>query len=70
MIFFFEQKGQFVRCEVLPLPDGGSELVVTHPEGTQTTEILRATGDVTRRVSEISETMVQAGWWGPIGRDF
>jgi hypothetical protein len=70
MIFFFEQNGRYVRCEVLPLADGGSELVVTHPEGTQTTEILRASGDVTRRVSQLREKMVQAGWWGPIGREF
>ena len=70
MIFFFEQNGRYVRCEVLPLPDGGSELVVTHPEGSQTIEVLRGTGEVTRRVSQLRESMVQAGWWGPIGREF
>ena len=68
MIFFFEQNGQYVRCEVLPLPDGASELIVTPPEGNQTVEVLDGT-DVTRRISELRESMVQAGWWGPLGRD-
>ena len=70
MIFFFEQKGRYVRCEVLPLPDGGTELVVTQPEGTQTVEVLKGSGEVTRRVSQLRDSMVQAGWWGPIGREF
>jgi hypothetical protein len=70
MIFFFEQNGRFVRCELLPLPDGGSELVVTNPEGIQTTEVLRGSSDVTRRVSQLRESMLRAGWWGPIGREF
>lgn len=68
MIFFFEQNGQYVRCEVLPLPDGASELIVTPPEGNQTVEVLNGT-DVTRRISELRESMVLAGWWGPLGRD-
>lgn len=70
MIFFFEQKGRFVRCEVLPLADGASsELIITPPDGSPTVEVL--TGDeVTRRISELRETLLQSGWWGPVGRDF
>jgi hypothetical protein len=69
VIFFFEQGGQYVRCELLQLPDGASELIVTRPEGNQTIEVLSGT-DVTRRIAELQATMVRAGWWGPVGREF
>jgi hypothetical protein len=69
MIFFFEQKGRYVRCEVLPLPDGTSELIVTSPEGDATTEVLTQSADVTRRIMELRETMAREGWWGPLGRE-
>lgn len=69
MIFFFEQAGRYTRCELLPLPDGGSELIVTAPEGSQTVEILAGSADVTRRIAELRESMLRAGWWGPVGRD-
>jgi hypothetical protein len=26
--------------------------------------------EVTRRVTELQATMLQAGWWGPLGREF
>jgi hypothetical protein len=69
MIFFFEQRGRYVRCELLPLPDGGSELIVTAPEGEQTVEILEDSADVTRRMSELRQSFQSAGWWGPVGRE-
>ena len=68
MIFFFEQQAATRAAKVLPLPDGASELIVTPPEGSQTVEVLTGT-DVTRRISELRETMLQAGWWGPVGRE-
>jgi hypothetical protein len=69
VIFFFEQEGRYTRGEVLPLPDGASELIVTQPEGNQTVEVLSGS-DVTRRISELRESLLQAGWWGPLGREF
>ncbi|MGB2716361.1 MAG: hypothetical protein WBC51_19415 [Vicinamibacterales bacterium] len=68
MIFFFEQGGRYVRCELLPLPDGGSELIVTEPEGEQTVEILGDSAEVTRRMTELQQSFLSAGWWGPVGR--
>ena len=68
MIFFFEQDGRYVRCEVLPRPDGAAELIVTQPEGKQTIEILEG-ADVTRRVSELQQSLLRSGWWGPVGRE-
>lgn len=69
MIFFFEQGGRYVRCELLPLPDGGSELIVTEPEGEQTVEILEDSAEVTRRMTELRQSLLSAGWWGPVGRE-
>ena len=70
MIFFYEQEGQYMRCEVHPRADGASaELIVTGPDGGATVEILSGS-DVTRRVTELQASMLQAGWWGPIGREF
>lgn len=69
MIFFFEQAGRYVRCELLPLPNGTAELIVTAPEGAQTVEILEGSAEVTRRMSELQQSMLSAGWWGPVGRE-
>ncbi len=69
VIFFFEQAGRYTRCEILPRSDGASELIVTAPEGGQTVEILSGS-DVTRRISELQESLLGAGWWGPVGREF
>ena len=69
MIFFFEQEGQYVRCELLPLPEGGSELIVTEPGGAQTVEILEDSAEVTRRMAELRQSLLNAGWWGPVGRE-
>lgn len=69
MIFFFEQGGRYVRCELLPLPGGASELIVTRPEGDQTVEVLEDSAEVTRRMSELRQSFLSAGWWGPVGRE-
>ena len=70
VIFFYEQEGQYMRCEVHPRPDGASaELIVTDPDGGATVEILSGS-EVTRRVTELQASMLLAGWWGPIGREF
>ena len=70
VIFFYEQQGQYMRCEVHPRADGASaELIVTRPDGGATVEILSAT-EVTSRVTELQASMLLAGWWGPIGREF
>ena len=70
MIFFYEQQGRYTRCEVHPRADGASaELIVTQPDGAATIEVLSGS-DVMRRVNELQVTMLQAGWWGPVGRDF
>ena len=59
-----------MRCEVHPRADGAAaELIITHPDGRATVEVLGGS-EVTRRVTELQATMLQAGWWGPLGREF
>ena len=67
MIFFYEQGGQYMPCELLPVADGACELETT-PEGQQTVGILEGSADVTRRMAELQQSLANAGWWGPIGR--
>jgi hypothetical protein len=70
VIFFYEQAGRYTRCEVHPQADGASaELIVTSPDGAATIEVLSG-AEVTQRVSDLQTAMLQAGWWGPIGREF
>ena len=70
MIFFYEQAGQYLRCEVHPRADGAAaELIITRPDGGTTVEVLSGS-EVTRRVTELQASMLQAGWWGPVGREF
>jgi len=55
---------------VHPRADGAAaELIITHPDGRATVEVLGGS-EVTRRVTELQATMLQAGWWGPLGREF
>lgn len=59
-----------MRCEVHPRADGAAaELIITHPDGRATVEVLGGS-EVMRRVTELQATMLQAGWWGPLGREF
>ena len=59
-----------MRCEVHPRADGASaELIVTRPDGGATVEVLSAS-DVIRRDSELHPSMLLAGLWEPIGREF
>ena len=70
MIFVYEQEGQYMRCAVHPRADGAAaELIITHPDGGATVEVLSGS-EVTRRVTELQAAMLQAGWWGPLGREF
>lgn len=69
MIFFFEQDGRYVRCELMPRSNGTSELIVTAPDGEETVEILEGSAEVTRRMAELRDSFQSAGWWGPVGRE-
>lgn len=69
VIFFYEREGHFIRCEVHPRTEGGSELVITPPEGARTVEVL-GNSEVTPRLTELRLSFLRAGWWGPFGREF
>jgi hypothetical protein len=55
---------------VHPRADGAAaELIIIQPDGASTVEVLSGS-EVTRRVTELQAKMLQAGWWGPFGREF
>ena len=71
MVWFFERGGQYVRCETLNSPDGsGYQLVITHPNGSTTTEQFDDSGELSKRQKALENGLVAEGWAGPYGRLF
>ncbi len=53
MVWFFERKGEYVRCETRKAADGAYELVVTAPDGPERVERFYDTAEMARRQVEI-----------------
>lgn len=70
MIFFFQREGEYMRCDIHGAEPGGYELVLVHPDGSETTEQFDTADAVYRRWNELQGSLKDAGWWGPHGRDF
>jgi hypothetical protein len=64
MIWFFEKKGQFVRCETRKADDGSYELVITEADGTERVERFADSASLAKR----QVILEQEGWTGPHGR--
>ena len=59
-----------MRCDIHISDDGqGYELVMTHPDGSESVEYHGSADAVYRRWSELQGSLKDAGWWGPNGRD-
>ncbi|HEY9325540.1 MAG TPA: hypothetical protein VIS26_03120 [Candidatus Limnocylindria bacterium] len=70
MIWFYERKGQHLRCEIRQQVEGDRfALVVTLPDGTERTELFEDSGVLNRRSVEIEKMLTQRGWNGPFARD-
>ena len=70
MIFFFERDGQYLRCDIHAAPGGqGYELVMTHPDGSESREHHDSAETVYRRWNQLQGSLKDAGWWGPQGRE-
>ena len=71
MIWFFERKGDHLRCEIRTQIEGDRyDLVITHPDGTETVEQFTDSRALAQRTAELQETMRRDGWDGPFGRDW
>jgi len=71
MIWFFERKGDHLRCEIRTQIEGDRcDLVITHPDGTETVERFSDSRGLAQRTTELQETMQRDGWNGPFSRDW
>ena len=71
MIWFFERRGDHLRCEVRSQIEGDRyDLLITHPDGTESTETFTDQRDLSRRTSELERLWREEGWAGPFSRDW
>ena len=69
VIWFYERKGEHMRCEIRQLIEGDRfSLVVTLPDGTERMEVFDDSSALNRRSIELEKTLVQKGWNGPFAR--
>ncbi len=69
MIWFYERKGEHLRCEIRNLIEGDRfALVVTMPDGSEQTEMFDDGGALNRRSVELEQTLRTKGWNGPYAR--
>ena len=69
VIWFYERKGEHLRCEIRQLIEGDRfSLVVTLPDGTERIEVFDDSYALNRRSIELEEKLVQKGWNGPFAR--
>ena len=68
MIWFFEKKGEYVRCETRKADDGVYELVITDADGTERVERFEDSAELARRQVELERGYAEKGWTGPHGR--
>jgi hypothetical protein len=69
MIWFFERRGKYVRCETRKTALGTYELVVTNDDGTERVERFDDSAALAKRQVEIEQGLTADGWTGPHGRD-
>ena len=65
MFWWFERKGQFLQCEVLPVPTGGFELRIVEPDGTELVERFSDSSDLEKRQNAVITEVTSNGWSGP-----
>jgi hypothetical protein len=68
MVWFFERQGTYIRCETRDTSEGGYELLVITPDGTENVERFEDSASLTRRQRELDSTFTHDGWTGPFGR--
>jgi len=68
MIWFFEKKGQYVRCETRKAADGAYELVITDAAGAERVERFQDSASLAKRQVDLEQTLSSDGWTGPHGR--
>lgn len=67
MFVWFERGGKFLRYEARDLPDGGYELRIVDPDGTERAERFTDSADLNRRQIDFERELAEKGWTGPHG---
>lgn len=71
MIWFYERRGEHLRCEIRQQVEGDRfALVVTLPDGTEQFEMFEDSFALNRRSRELEKMLQVKGWNGPHARDF
>ncbi|HEX5475211.1 MAG TPA: hypothetical protein VFX12_11155 [Vicinamibacterales bacterium] len=70
MIWFYERKGEHLRCEIRRQVEGDRyALVVTMPNGTERIEVFDDSSALNRRSLELERQFRHQGWGDPFARD-
>jgi len=67
VFWWFERNGTYLRCEALDSPDGGFELRICDPDGTERIERFPDSAELTRRQQAVEDELAADGWSGPHG---
>ena len=67
VFWWFERNGTYLRCEALNSPDGGYELRIRDPDGTERIERFPGSAELTRRQRAVEDELTAEGWSGPHG---
>jgi hypothetical protein len=66
VFWWFERRGEYVRCEARRAPDGHDELCVTDPE-IERIERFDDSAALAHRQQEVERSLAIDGWNGPHG---
>jgi hypothetical protein len=70
MFYFFQKAQQFLQCEIRTTDTPETfAIVITEPNGTERSQYVIGSGEVSRAWQQVQADLVAAGWWGPYGRD-
>ena len=69
MIYFYERRGRFTRCEIHLTDDAPYELIVGDADGSNQVERFSSYDDLMTRLGGLHNELTQRGWDGPHGRD-
>ena len=69
MIWFYERKGEHLRCEIHEqMEDNKIAFIVTLPDGTERVELFDDSAMLNKRSRELEILLRQKGWNGPFAR--
>ena len=67
MFWWFERTGQYLRYEARQRANGGYELRVINPDGTERIETFEDSNELSRRQQAFERELADEGWNGPHG---